>query len=157
PGGEPFMTSGAERHDGEPDVRRGASSTVATLFSARARVHPDRVAIEDGARIVTYRELDDRSSRLAGVLAARGVGRGARVAILSANRGEYLEVFLAAARLGAVVACQSWRLAPPELAHCLDLVEPTVVLASPRHAAKIDATKRTPILFGDEYERAIAA
>ena len=59
-------------------------------------------------------------------------GPGDRVALLSENRAEFLELFLAAARLGAIVACQNWRLAPPELAHCLRLVEPAVAVVSPR-------------------------
>src|SRR6476646_1112360 len=97
----------AERHDGGPLVRRASVSTVATLFDARARVHPDRVALEDGARSVRYGELAERTRRLAAALAARGVGHGDRVAVLSENRIEYIEVFLAAARLGAIVACQN--------------------------------------------------
>ncbi|MBX3188929.1 MAG: AMP-binding protein [Labilithrix sp.] len=140
-------------------VTRAAASTVASLFSVRARVHPERVAIEDGARAVsyTYGELASRTRRLAGALAARGVGRGARVAILSENRAEYLEVFLAAARLGAIVACQSWRLAPPELRHCVDLVEPACLFVSPRFADRAPSLGRDAIVFGDAYEAALAS
>jgi len=143
--------------DGGPLVRRAAASTVASLFAVRARVHPDRPALEDETRRLTYRELDARTRRLAAVLAARGVGRGARVAILSENRIEYLEVFLAAARLGAIVACQNWRLAPPELAHCLALVEPTCVLVSPRHACKLPSSGPAPVELGSPYEALLAA
>jgi acyl-CoA synthetase (AMP-forming)/AMP-acid ligase II len=151
------MTTGesSERHDGGAVVRRAAASTVSSLFTARAREHPQRVALEDASRRWTYSELDRRTVQLARALAARGVEHGSRVAILSENRCEYLEVFLAAARLGAIVACQNWRLAPPELAHCLDLVEPTCTVASPRHADKVSA--RGPIVLGEVYERAIAA
>jgi acyl-CoA synthetase (AMP-forming)/AMP-acid ligase II len=129
---------------------------VASLFAARARVHPERPAVEDGTRSWTYGDLDRRTRRLAGALAARGVRRGSRVALLSENRAEYLEVFFAAARLGAVVACQNWRLAPPELAHCLDLVEPECTIVSPRHADKLTSLERAgpqPIVLGAGYER----
>jgi fatty-acyl-CoA synthase len=142
-------------HDGGPLVLQGAGSTVATLFAARARVHPDRPAVEDATRGWTYGELAWRARRLAGALQARGVGRGVRVALLSENRAEYLEVFLASAWLGAIVACQSWRLAPPELAQCLELVEPACLVVSPRHAgllASATAASRA-LVFGDEYER----
>src|SRR5204862_489740 len=57
----------------------------------------------------------------------------------------------AAAHLGAIVACQSWRLAPPELAHCLALVTPRASVASPRHP--IDGA----ILMGAPYEALLAA
>ena len=140
-------------------MRLAAASTVGSLFAMRARVHPERIAIEDGVRRFTYGELAGRARRLAGVLAARGVARGARVAILSENRLEYLEVFLAAAHLGAIVACQNWRLAPPELGHCLDLVDPACVIVSPRWADKLAALGRkgpAPLVLGDVYERALA-
>jgi len=141
-------------HDGGPLVRRAAASTVASLFAAHARVHPGRVAVEDAARVLTYGELADRVGRLAAALAARGVVRGDRVAILSENRTEYLEVFLAAARLGAIVACQSWRLAAPELAHCLALVEPAATIVSPRHA---DRVAEPTVVLGPAYEAMLAA
>ena len=145
-----------DRHDGGPLVRRSASSTVASLFAARARIHPERIALDDGARRSTYAELDRRVKRLAGALVARGVRRGSRVAILSENRAEYLEIFLAAARLGAIVACQNWRLAPRELAHCLGLVEAACVFVSPRHADKLaDHAGAPTLVLGPAYERAI--
>jgi acyl-CoA synthetase (AMP-forming)/AMP-acid ligase II len=137
-------------------VRRGAASTVASLVAGQARLHPERIAVEEGTRRCSYAELDARSRRLASVLRAQGVARGDRIAVLSENRLEYLETFLAAAQMGAIVACQNWRLAPPELEHCLDLVEPRVVLASPRHADKLRGGY-APILFGDGYADMLAA
>jgi acyl-CoA synthetase (AMP-forming)/AMP-acid ligase II len=156
------MTIPGSVHDGGPLVRRAAGSTVASLFAVRARVHPRRVAIEDGPRTLTYGELDERTRHLARALSARGLTRGDRVAMFSENRAEYLEVFLAAARIGAIVACQNVRLAPPELAHCLDLVAPALIVVSPRYAdtlASLPRTKRTPYTFtlGEDYEREIAS
>jgi len=143
-----------------PLVRRAAASTVASLFAARARIHPDRPALEDETRRITYRELQERTRRLASVLAARGVGHGARVGLLSENRIEVLEVFLAAARLGAIVACQNGRLAAPELAHCLALVDPACVVVSPRHAERLAALGRAgpaPLELGAPTETLLAA
>jgi fatty-acyl-CoA synthase len=135
------------------EALRASRSTVASLFAARARVHPGRVAVIDGDRRVSYGELADRAGRLAGVLAARGIEHGDRVAVLAENRLEILELFLAAAQLGAIVACQSWRLAAPELAHCLALVTPQLALASPLHAGAL----ASPVVFGPEYEALLAA
>jgi acyl-CoA synthetase (AMP-forming)/AMP-acid ligase II len=146
-------------HEGGSLVRRAAMSTVASLWATQARLYPERLAVVDGTRRLTYRALGDRVRRLVGVLDARGLGRGSCLAILSENRAEYLELFLAAATLGAVVACQNCRLAPPELAQCLDLVEPEDVFASPRQAPKLVAAGRgtTPLLFGEPYEELLAA
>ena len=139
----------------QASIRRSAASTVASLFEMQARLHPGRLALEEGARRYTYAELHERVRRLAAVLAGRGVSHGARVAVLTENRLETLEIFLAAARLGAIVACQNWRLAPPELEHCIRLVEPTVTLVSPRHLDKLAALPvetGDPIVFGAPYE-----
>ena len=143
-------------HDPGLLVRRAAGSTVGSLFSGMARLHPDRPALEDAQRRLSYAELDDRARRLAGALASAGVRMGSRIAVLSENRAEYLEVFLAAAHLGAIVACQNTRLAPPELAHCLGLVEPELVIVSPRYADTLAALRRRgagPVVLGAPYER----
>jgi acyl-CoA synthetase (AMP-forming)/AMP-acid ligase II len=143
----------SDGHVGAPLVARATSSTIASLFAARANVHPARTAIEDAVRIFTYREVWDRTRRLAGALAASGVTRATPIAILSENRAEYLEVILAAARLGAVVACQSWRLAAPELAHCFDLVSPACTFVSPRHRERLPEGGGESIVFGPAYEQ----
>jgi acyl-CoA synthetase (AMP-forming)/AMP-acid ligase II len=150
------MASDGTSHAG-PLVRRASRVTVADLFDARARVSPDRVAVEDASRVLTYGELARRTKGLARSLADRGVARGERICVLSENRVEYLEVFLAAARLGAIVACPSWRLAAPELLHCFDLVEPVVTFVSPRHQGKLPGRfAAEPIVFGPDHERLTA-
>jgi acyl-CoA synthetase (AMP-forming)/AMP-acid ligase II len=144
---------------GQQLARRAAGSTVGTMIAARAKLAPDSIAIESKSGTLTYRQFDDRANRLASHLAALGVARGKRVAILSENRSEYLEVHAAAAKLGAIVACQNWRLAPPELEHCINLVAPQVVVASPRHFGLLDTVKHSAvatIVFGETYEAALA-
>jgi acyl-CoA synthetase (AMP-forming)/AMP-acid ligase II len=139
-------------------VARAAISSVGSLFFAQVARRPEAFALMDGGRLQTYGALGLRVRRLASLLLARGVEVGDRVAILSENRAEYLEVFLACAAVGAVVACQNWRLAPPELAHCVGLVEPKVSFASARHAAALRQTGKAPepIVFEADYEALLA-
>jgi len=131
---------------------RDPRSTVASLFASRARERTGAPAVVDDRVAWSYGELAGRVQHLAGYLRARGVAAGDRVAVLSKNRAEYLEVFLACGWIGAIVACQSWRLADPELAHCLDLVGPRIVVASSDQAHRVSA----PLVFGPEYEAALA-
>ena len=105
-------------------------STVGSLFGDCARRYPDRPAVETAGRARTYGELNDRVNRAVAMLRDFEVARGDRVAILSENRPEYLELELACAKLGAILACQNWRLAPPELRHCIRLVSPKLVAVS---------------------------
>jgi acyl-CoA synthetase (AMP-forming)/AMP-acid ligase II len=139
-------------------IRRAAASSVASLFWMQVRMHPDRLALVDGDRKLTYDDLGWRITALAGWLDQRGITHGKRVAVLSENRLEYLELFLAAAWIGAIVACQNWRLATPELAHCLSLVEPEAILVSPRHAERLSQIVLkipTVLTFGPEYEAVV--
>jgi acyl-CoA synthetase (AMP-forming)/AMP-acid ligase II len=143
-------------------VARASISTVSGLFVSQVRQHPDRIAIEDWGsskigsaepiRRFSYRQLEQRMRALAAALVNSGVARGDRVALLSENRAEYLEVFLAAGSLGASVACQNWRLSATELSHCIRLVEPRLVLVSPRYADALPSNAPQRWVFGAEYE-----
>src|SRR4029077_11880804 len=67
----------------------------------------DKVAIidlggEQTPREVTYRALDEAANGVAPALLARGLKRGDRVAILSANRSEYLATYYGIMRAGLV-------------------------------------------------------
>src|SRR5262245_25727551 len=140
-------------------VNRAAASSVAGLFLMRARIHPERLALVEGDRRLTYPDLARRAAALAAWLKRNDVGEGDRIAILSENRLEYLELFLAAAWIGAIVACQNWRLAAPELAHCLALVEPKAILVSPRHADRVAAVATIPtaLTYGANYDAVVNA
>ncbi|MGH7041259.1 MAG: class I adenylate-forming enzyme family protein [Acetobacteraceae bacterium] len=136
-------------------ILRSGRLTVYELFHSRAKREPDALAIEAIDARVTYGELDERVQRLAGGLHARGIGRGDRIAVVSENRVEYVELELAAAFLGAIVACQNWRLSNEELAHCIRIVTPRIVVASRRYFA---ATKRTApdcpiIVIEDDWQQ----
>jgi fatty-acyl-CoA synthase len=135
-------------------------STVGSLFRDRARLHPERVAIEEAGRTLTYGALEERVNRVAAVLADFGVRRGDRVAILSENRAEYLELELACAGLGTILACQNWRLAPPELKHCIALVSPRLAVVSERHRellSRSGADGIPTVVLGDAFEERLAA
>ncbi len=140
-------------------VAAAGKLTVHGLFRACVRRDPDAVALNTASARLTYRELDERVLRLASALAAMGVVRGERIALLSENRQEYAEIELAAACLGAIVACQNWRLAPAELQHCISLVEPCLVIASERYAPTargLDLRGRRLLVLEAEYERLLS-
>ena len=106
----------------------------------RARTTPGRIAIDYDGRRVTYEELDERSERLAAELLAAGLARGDRVATLTGNSPEHVEVFFACAKAGFVLVPLSWRLSPAELAYQLDDSEPAAFLVEDEYAELADAT-----------------
>lgn len=85
-----------------------------------AKVKPDREAITYLSRTWTWSQFDDRIRRVAGALAARGVGRGDIVAFLDKNHPACVEVTLAAGSLGAATAIVNFRLAGDEIDYVLN-------------------------------------
>ena len=133
--------------------------TVGDCLRKQAVVRPSAVALESGGRRHTFAELDDRVNRLANALARRGISRGERIAILSENQPAYLELELAAAKLGAIVACLNWRLSAEELAHCIELASPALLFVSERFAPALErVTHRVPrvLRIEAEYEPLLA-
>src|SRR5580692_11808604 len=140
------------------DIRRSGRLSVYELFAAQVQRDPDAVAIEQGSSRRSYGALNERAVRLAAALHGKGVRYGDRIGLLSENRAEYIEIELAAAYLGAIVACQNWRLAAAELQHCLDLVSPALVIGSRRFAktlAALDSRGVRSFNIEDHYEALI--
>ena len=113
--------------------------TLGRWIRDRALVTPSRVAVEHGGEATTYAELDARSERLAEALVRLGLRRGDRVASLTANRPEHVELFFACAKAALVLAPLSWRLAPAELAYQLEHSAPAALFVEPRFDALADA------------------
>lgn len=141
------------------DVLAAGTTSVPGVFRARARLAPRSVAIEYNGQTLTYGALLDRVNRLAQALAVRGIKRGDRIGLLAHNRPEYIEVELAAAMLGAVTACLNWRLADKELAYCINLVAPKIIVAGEDLTGtleRLDLVEHQRIALGESYEHLLA-
>ncbi len=139
------------------EVMRAGRADLYSIFRTRAQDCAAALAVEDGSKRLTYAELLERVDRLAAVFLARGVAPGDRIAILSHNRSEYLETELAAAGIGAIIACLNWRLAPDELRHCIELVEPVLAVVEPGLGDAYQSVCATPCLeIGADWEAALA-
>jgi fatty-acyl-CoA synthase len=114
--------------------------TIDRWLSDRARITPDRIAIDCDGRSITYAELHELSERLASSFAARGLERGDRVATLTGNSPEHVAVFFACARSALILTPLSWRLAAPELRYQLEDAEPALFLVEDEHADLAAAT-----------------
>ena len=141
---------------------QAAGLTVPDLFLQQVRGRPDDVAIAeaDSGRTLTYAQLNGRVNRLAHALHGLGMRRGERVAILAENCTAYVELIMAAAKLGVIVCCQNWRQAEGELTHCIRLTTPRLAIVSPTHAdifSRIDHGVPQTVLLGAEYEALLAA
>jgi fatty-acyl-CoA synthase/long-chain acyl-CoA synthetase len=81
---------------------------------------PNKLAVFQGDKRLTFRELNDRANRLGNALRGLGLQRGDRVGIVLANIPEYLEICFGLARAGFVLVPISYRLVGPEIAYHLN-------------------------------------
>ncbi len=98
-----------------------------------ARIRPAAIALRQDTRALTYADLADRVDRSARALAARGIGRGDRIAYLGHNDIAAFVAFFAAGRLGAIFVPLNTRLTPPEVSWLLGDAAPRVLFHGPEH------------------------
>jgi malonyl-CoA/methylmalonyl-CoA synthetase len=77
--------------------------SLPALFAPTFRDRAHAVALEWACQEYTFADLDARANRMAAALAARGLAKGDRLALQIPNRLEYIDLFLAATRLGVVL------------------------------------------------------
>jgi fatty-acyl-CoA synthase len=112
-----------------------------------AYMQPAATALRFMGNTVTWRELRDRVSKLAGALSRRGVAHGDRVMILMLNRTEFVESVLAANMIGAIAVPVNFRLTPTEVAFLVEDCEARVMITEPVLAPVAAAVRGiTPVL-----------
>ena len=81
----------------------------ADLWESLSDALPERVVVVQGERRVTWREFDDRASRLAAAFTAAGLEPGAKVASYLYNSNEYSEGVFATFKMRGVPANVNYR------------------------------------------------
>ncbi len=115
---------------------------IGKIPAKTARLAPRREALIDipNERRMTFGELDQRVRRLAnGLLEQQGLEKGDRVAILSKNCIEYMELYFACARVGLIAQPLNWRLGNDELGRIICDGEPRVLACSREYRPTVDA------------------
>src|SRR6185437_9794675 len=95
----------------------------------------------DGSRAeIPFGQVAERSARLAGTLARRGVGRGDVVMTVIGNRPEWVYAMVACFRMGAVVLPCTEQLRPKDLSERMERVSARAVLVDERDLETVEAT-----------------
>ncbi len=138
---------------------------------------PDKAAVIMGrsGEVVSYRELDERSTQLARLLREAGLQVGDHIAVLLENHSHYLEVTWAALRSGLYVTPVNSFLTAPEVAYILNDCEAKALITSrakaevvaqlegedavPRIHTRLmlDAGNASPVPGFEDYRSALAA
>lgn len=105
------------------------------MLQVNARKYPDKLALKDAKRTVSFAELDLRTNRLANALLDLGLKKEDRFAALCHNHVEYMEIYLAAAKAGLVVVPVSFRLVGKEIEYIIDNSESKAIIVDERHVS----------------------
>ena len=111
------------------------------ILARYTRKYPDNEMIIFGENRVRYKEMEERVNRLANVLIAKGIKRGDKVGALMQNRRELLEIFFAAAKIGAVNVPINIRIAPREMAYILNNAEVKILFVENHLIAHIEQVR----------------
>src|SRR5690242_10794278 len=114
----------------------------ADLFEHAADVFGERTAVVSGERQVTYRELDERTNRLAHHLAGMGVEAGGHVGLYAHNSIEAAETLIAACKLRAVAININYRYTENELQYMFADADLAAVVCDRQFAPRAAAVSR---------------
>jgi fatty-acyl-CoA synthase len=118
---------------------------IGDWLARREMLTPNKVALVDtlnGNRRITYREWNRAANRTANFLREElGVRKGDRVAVLAMNCVEYLDVWFACGKLGAIMQTLNWRLTPRELAGLIADATPRVLLYGADFVSPVEALR----------------
>jgi acyl-CoA synthetase (AMP-forming)/AMP-acid ligase II len=151
---------------------------LASLLEEVGDIAGERPVVIQGDVRRSWRELDERADRLAGRLAAGGLGPGDRVAIALYNGPEYVETILAVMKLRCAQVNVNYRYRERELRELLDDSKATALVVDTAltsvAAAAVDAVPRVRTIVrrgesprapdpdplagrADDYERVVTA
>jgi len=117
---------------------------LANIIDHSALYFKDKIALVYGENKYTFSHLKSATERIAAYLRDLGVGRGDRVAIFMPNRPEWVAVYYAIIRLGAVAVCASSAYKKKEIAHLLKESTVCLVITCDELLAQIPERKNIP-------------
>jgi long-chain acyl-CoA synthetase len=91
-------------------------------------------------QIMTQQQFLDRVDQLAAGLKEHGINKGDRICILAQNSAEYLELYGACAKTGAVAYPINWRLSAGEVREVLILADPKMLVAGVGHLPQLESS-----------------
>ena len=103
---------------------------IGRILTKRARLSGARPAIIADQRRLAFGDLEAEANRVANALVRLGVRAGDRVAALQRNCAEYVVLYYAVAKIGAILCGINWRLAVPEIEFILGDAEPRLLIHS---------------------------
>ncbi|MBW2616380.1 MAG: AMP-binding protein, partial [Deltaproteobacteria bacterium] len=103
--------------------------TIYSIIKHNAKVYGNRAAWICGDQNITHNEFLAKVDRLACGLLGMGVGKGDRIGVLAENSLEFIYLYGASAKIGAVMLPINWRLSPEEIKYIIADGSPKIFFA----------------------------
>src|SRR5262249_53528669 len=111
-------------------IAKNRSRVFPVVIDELADKFGEAVALISERERLTYRALAERSNRYARWTRSQDLKQGETVCLLMPNRPEYMAVWIGITRVGGVVALLNTNLVGPSLAHCIDIVQPKLLIVA---------------------------
>jgi crotonobetaine/carnitine-CoA ligase len=120
--------------------------TVPALLERQARTYGTKPLLRVGSLTRSFEQVRDTAARMGGMLRERGVDRGDRVAVMSGNRVELLDLILGCAWIGAAAVPINTAARGASLHHVLGNSGAKVLALEPEFIERLDAISHVPSL-----------
>ena len=118
---------------------------IGEWITKRAIIQPDKPFLAEKDKTYNNRRFNERVNKAANALINLGIMKGDRVALLMSNCSEFLEIFFACAKTGAIMVPLNFRLAAPELLYILKDSAPDILIYSAEFAPKVGEIKKAGV------------
>ncbi len=109
--------------------------TIYDMICRNALLYPDRTAIVFGDNCLNYCDYKRACDRCAAGLSKAGLAQGDRFAVVANNSDNFLILYGAAAKIGAIMVPVNWRFQQEEIKGVLEDCTPKVVVAGAEYLA----------------------
>ena len=130
--------------------------TISEMLARNGRMYPDKIALieripsKNIRKEISWKQFDERVSRIANVLTKKGLKKGDIVIHWMMNSIDWLEAYFGIIRTGAVVAPLNFRFTEKDFKYCMEIAEPKMVILDEMFADRIKDVD-DKILSKDQY------
>ena len=122
--------------------------TVDQMLEHAAHTYPTKACTIFKDSIITYRQMDELSNRLAAVFASLGVIKGGRVGLLMKNIPQFVLAYFSALKAGAVLVAMNPLYKPPEIIAQVNDANVKVLVVEEGYFPQVKALQaRTPLKY----------
>jgi len=114
---------------------------IGEAVRVNARKYPSKLALKDARRSLTFKELDERTNRLANGLLSHGLKKGETLSVVLQNCVEFMEIYIAAAKAGIVVSPVNWRFTPAEAEYVINNSDAKALITGGECRALVDEVR----------------